>query len=263
MRIGITRLQLHVNFSEGVCLLAVIRILLLAIALILISVVLSLYCIVRPFRRNNVYYAAKSMGKVSTLLGLTIEVRIPESVKDKGPFVFVCNHQNSYDIFTIGTAVQPATVSVGKKSLKWIPFFGQMYWLTGNILIDRKNSNKAMNTIALTAKKIKERKLSVWLFPEGTRSKGRGLLPFKTGAFRTALQAQVPIVPVCASSLHGRIHLNRWNNGKMIIEFLDPIYISNENKENVRATANKARDLMAERINLLDQEINELEESTK
>ena len=261
MRIAITRLQLHVNFFEGVCLLAVIRILLLAIALILISVALSLYCLVRPFRRNNVYYAAKSLGKVAKLLGLNVEVRIPESVKDKGPFVFVCNHQNSYDIFTVSNAVQPATVSVGKKSLKWIPFFGQMYWLTGNILIDRKNSNKAMNTIALTAKKIKERQLSVWLFPEGTRSNGRGLLPFKTGAFRTALQAQVPVVPVCASNTHDKINLNRWNNGKLIIEFLDPIYLTNENNENVRATANKTHDLMKERINQLNQEIIKLETS--
>ena len=84
------------------------------------------------------------MGKVSKLLGLTVEVRIPESVKQLSPVVYICNHQNSYDIFTVSNAVRPGTVSVGKKSLKWIPFFGQMYWLTGNILIDRKNKNKAI-----------------------------------------------------------------------------------------------------------------------
>ena len=242
--------------------LAVIRLLLLAIVLIVLSVFTSLYCLVRPFRRNNVYYASRLMGKVSWLLGLEVEIRIPDSVKNKGPFVFICNHQNSYDIFTISGAVQPATVSVGKKSLQWIPFFGQMYWLTGNILIDRKNSNKAMNTIALTAKKIKERKLSVWLFPEGTRSNGRGLLPFKTGAFRTALQAKVPIVPVCASNLHEKIKLNRWDNGKMIIEFLDPIYLTDENNDNMRVLANNTHDLMAAKIEQLNQELGEVAPTT-
>jgi 1-acyl-sn-glycerol-3-phosphate acyltransferase len=238
-------------------LLAVIRIILLALGLIVLSVLTSLYCIFRPFRRNNVYYAAKLLGKFSKILGLDVEVRIPESVKGKGPFVYVCNHQNSYDIFTVSGAVQPGTVSIGKKSLKWIPFFGQMYWLTGNILIDRKNSSKAMNTINVTAQKIKEKQISVWLFPEGTRSNGKGLLPFKTGAFRTALQAGVPIVPVCASNIHDTIKLNRWNNGKMIIEFLDPVSVEDCNREDIRTLCNKVHQRMAEKIKELDQEVNQ------
>jgi len=185
---------------------------------------------------------------------LKVEVRIPESVKNDSPVVYVCNHQNSYDIFTIANAVLPNTVSVGKKSLKWIPFFGQMYWLTGNILIDRKNTNKAMNTIALTAKKIREKNISVWLFPEGTRSKGRGILPFKTGAFRTALQAGVPIVPVCASNMHKKVDLNRWNNGKIIIEFMEPILIEDMNKDNIRTLTNEARELMKAKFEQLNTE---------
>ena len=130
--------------------LAVIRFILMTLALVFISTVACFYSILRPFHRNNVFHTARYMSKVSTLLGLSIEVRTPESIKNVGPAVYICNHQNSYDIFTVGAAVQPSTVSVGKKSLKWIPFFGQMYWLTGNILIDRSNSSKAMNTIALT-----------------------------------------------------------------------------------------------------------------
>jgi 1-acyl-sn-glycerol-3-phosphate acyltransferase len=191
------------------------------------------------------------MGKVSKLLGLTVEIRVPDNVKDLGPVVYTANHQSGWDIFTISGAVQRNTVSVGKKSLKWIPFFGQMYWLTGNILIDRNNTNKAMGTIEQTVKKIKERGFSVWLFPEGTRSKGRGLLRFKTGAFRTAQQAGVPIVPICSSNLHGQIKLNRWNNGKYIIEFLPPTYFTEDNKDNIRAVANDIHAQMVEKINLL------------
>ncbi len=222
--------------------------------MVFISIFSCFYCLIRPFHRDNVHHTAKYMGKVSKILGLDIEIRLPESVKNIGPVVYICNHQNSYDIFTVSSAVQPGTVSVGKKSLKWIPFFGQMYWLTGNILIDRKNKNKAMNTIDLTAKKIREKKLSVWLFPEGTRSYGRGLLSFKTGAFRTAAKAEVPIVPICASNTHKTIDLNRWDNGKMIIEFLDPIYLSGEDKEKIRALANTTRKAMLSKIIALSAE---------
>lgn len=232
--------------------LAVIRIILMTLILVIISICSCLFCLIRPFHRDNVYHTAKYLGKVAKVLGLDIEVRIPDSAKNIGPVVYICNHQNSYDIFTVSGAVQPGTVSVGKKSLKWIPFFGQMYWLTGNILIDRKNKNKAMGTIDTTAQKIREKKLSVWLFPEGTRSYGRGVLPFKTGAFRTAAKAEVPIMPVCASNTHKTIDLNRWDNGKMIIEFLAPITLSGEDKEKIRTVTNQTRSAMLAKIEQLN-----------
>ncbi len=234
--------------------LALVRMILITVTLVVICLVSCLFCLLRPFHRNNVYVTAKYLGKVSKILGLEIEVRVPDSVRSASPVVYICNHQNSYDIFTIASAVLPNTVSVGKKSLKWIPFFGQMYWLTGNILIDRKNTNKAMNTIALTAKKIQEDKLSVWLFPEGTRSKGRGLLPFKTGAFSTALKADVPIVPVCASNKHKKINLNRWNNGKMIIEFMEPVNVDETNKDYIRKITNETRNRMLLKIEEINKE---------
>jgi 1-acyl-sn-glycerol-3-phosphate acyltransferase len=229
----------------------------MTIALVCICTVSCLYCLFRPFHRNNVYLTARYMGKVCKIFGLEVEVRVPDSVNKASPVVYICNHQNSYDIFTASNAVMPNTVSLGKKSLKWIPFFGQMYWLTGNILIDRNNTNKAMNTIALTAKKINEKQLSVWMFPEGTRSNGRGLLPFKMGAFRTALQANVPVVPICASSMHGSIKLNRWDNGKMIFELLEPISLEGVNKEDMRSVVNDVHKLMSDKIAELDQEISD------
>lgn len=233
--------------------LAVIRIILIGIALIIFSLYGCIYSLLRPFHRNNVYKTVRVFGKIYLLLGLRLEIRIPESAKGSNPAVYICNHQNSWDIFTVSNALQPNTVSVGKKSLKWIPFFGQMYWLTGNILIDRNNTNKALSTIELTAKKMKEKQLSVWLFPEGTRSNGRGILPFKMGAFRTAMQAQAPIIPMCASNLNN-IDLNRWDNGKFIVEFLEPIDTTKYKKEELRSLASYSRDLMITKFTELNEE---------
>lgn len=194
---------------------------------------------------------AQFYGKITILLGLGIEIRMPESIKKIGSAVYVANHQNSWDMITVASALPLNTVTVGKKSLKWIPFFGQMYWLSGNILIDRKNSSKAMNTIAHTASKIIEEKFSVFLFPEGTRSYGRQMLSFKTGAFRTAAQAEVPVVPVCASNTHD-INLNRWDNGKLIIQFMEPIEI--DINDNFRKVANNTREKMLAKFIELNKE---------
>lgn len=235
--------------------LALLRIIAMALAILLIFFYSITLCILRPFHRNNVYGTAFVMGKVSWVLGLKTEIRTPEGFDPSQPVVYIGNHQNSYDIFTVSNAVMPNTVSIGKKSLVWIPFFGQMYWLTGNILIDRQNKNKASNTINKAAEKIKEKRISVWLFPEGTRSYGRGILPFKTGAFRTAKQAGVPIIPVVCSCTEG-INLNRLNNGKLIIEYLPAIDLDSATGDSLREVANNTRELMIERFNKINQEIN-------
>ncbi len=92
------------------------------------------------------------------------------------------------------------------------------------------------------------------MFPEGTRSRGRGLLPFKTGAFHAAIGAQVPIIPiVCSSTDH--IKFNRWNNGHVIIEMLPPVSTEGYGKEGVRELANICREQMKEKLTELDEEV--------
>lgn len=237
--------------------IAIVRVLLIACYFVFVCVFGLLYSLVRPFHRNNVYVASKMMGWHSKLMGVEVEIRIPESVKDIGPCVYIANHQNSYDLFLISNSVQPGTATVGKKSLIWIPLFGQLYWLTGNILIDRSNRGKALGTISQTVQKIRQKQISVWIFPEGTRSYGRGLLPFKTGAFHTAMQAEVPLVPLCMSSTKDQVKLNRWDNGKVIIELMEPWQVAQSDRPAVRDLADKIHDVMEEKINQLDKELND------
>lgn len=86
---------------------------------------------------------------------------------------------------------------IGKKELKWIPFFGYFFWGAGNMMIDRQKRSKAFAGLAQAAQEIKRRAVSIWVFPAGTRHpSGTGMLPFKRGAFYLAVEAQIPIVPV-------------------------------------------------------------------
>ncbi len=61
------------------------------------------------------------------------------------------------------------------------------------------------------------------MFAEGTRNLGKGLLPFKKGAFQMAIAAGVPIVLVCTSTYVKHMQLNRWNSGTIKIRSLAPI----------------------------------------
>ncbi|KXI27475.1 1-acylglycerol-3-phosphate O-acyltransferase [Paraglaciecola hydrolytica] len=233
--------------------LALIRVIFILFYFLLINFILIVVCLARPFHRDNVHFAGKLYSSVVFFLGLKIELRIPPSVVQGGPFVFIANHQNSYDLLTICAAAQKGTVTVGKKSLKWIPIFGWVYWLSGNIMIDRKDSGKAQDTLQGAVKKIQNRKLSVWFFPEGTRSYGRGLLPFKSGAFRLAKACNEPIVTIAASNLHNKIKLNRWDNGTLLIEASEPQLM--DSSKGTKAWVNYFHQQMSEQITKLDAEI--------
>lgn len=142
------------------------------------------------------------------------------------------------------------------------PFFGQLYWLTGNLLIDRNNRTKAHGTIAEVVNAFKSVKFRSGCSRKG-RSRGRGLLPFKTGAFHAAIAAGVPIIPVCVSNTSNKIKLNRWNNGLVIVEMLPPVDTTQFGKDNVRALATHCRELMAAKIADLDNEVAEREAAGK
>lgn len=222
---------------------------------LLICIVGTVYAFIRFRHPDTVSVVARWFGRLYPLVGLKAEHRFPEGIENIGPCIYIGNHQNNYDMLTISAMVMPRTVSVGKKSLIWIPFFGILYWATGNIFLDRDNRSKAHSTMTKLAKKIHQEKLSIWMFPEGTRSRGRGLLPFKTGAFHIAIAAGVPIVPVVCSTTHNQVDLNRKENGKVICEIMSPIDTKGYSKENVRELANFCHQIMAERIAQLDAQI--------
>ncbi|CBJ80934.1 1-acyl-sn-glycerol-3-phosphate acyltransferase [Xenorhabdus bovienii str. Jollieti] len=235
--------------------LAIIRGIIVFLLSILICLFGSIYCLFSPRNPSHVMTFGHAFGKLHKIFGIKMLERIPEEAKQYGPSIYIGNHQNNYDMVTMSNAVQPRTVTVGKKSLLFIPFFGPLYWLTGNILINRENRSKAHGTISQVVQQIKKRHISVWMFPEGTRSRGRGLLPFKTGAFHAAIAAGVPIVPVCVSSTHDRIKFNRWNNGTVIVEMLPPIDTTKYTKDQVRQLAEHCRQMMQARIEELNNEV--------
>ncbi|MEZ8103143.1 1-acylglycerol-3-phosphate O-acyltransferase [Vibrio bivalvicida] len=234
--------------------IALLRVLAVAIFAIVMFVFGCGYCLLSPRNPKHVFTFGRYFGKMSRVFGIKLELRIPEDAYKRGQHIYIANHQNNWDLFTVSSAVTPKVVTVGKKSLAWMPLFGQLYWLTGNILIDRANRSKAKGTIDQVVDNLNNSDVSVWMFPEGTRSRGRGLLPFKTGAFHAAIGAKLPIIPIVCSSTRG-IKLNRWNNGHVIVEMLPPVQVEEYAKENIRELANTCREQMKAKLESLDKEV--------
>lgn len=232
--------------------LKLLRIIVIAVVAILISVLGTLYAFCRFRHPDSVGVIAHKYAAMHPLAGLNVIYR--KRPEFNQPAIYIANHQNNFDMLTIAGMVPPRTVTIGKKSLIWIPFFGLVYWATGNIFIDRDKRSSAISTMNKVGEIIRNRQVSIWMFPEGTRSRGRGLLPFKTGAFHTAIAAGVPIVPIVCSSLND-IDLGRWDNGHVICETLDPIDASGYSRENLKELIEKCYNVMHDKIEALDQEV--------
>lgn len=243
--------------------LLIIRAIIVVIYSILVCILGCLYCLFSPRNPKHVATFGHMFGRLAPVLGLKVEKRFPAGYENFGNAIYIANHQNNYDMVTAANIVQPPTVTVGKKSLLWLPFFGLLYWLTGNLLIDRNNRTKAHSTISEVVNAFKKQRISFWMFPEGTRSRGRGLLPFKTGAFHAAIAAGVPIIPVCVSSTSNKINLNRLDNGLAIVEMLPPVDTSGWSKDKVRELSTYCRDLMLAKIDELDNEVAQREAAKK
>ncbi|OIQ15483.1 MAG: hypothetical protein BM556_17750 [Bacteriovorax sp. MedPE-SWde] len=234
-------------------LLAYTRYFLAALAIAIISFLCSIVFLFRPAHPGNTFLSARLIGYVGCwILGMKVELEGSEHFKNNKHAVVISNHQSNFDIFYVGRIVPRRTVSVGKKSIVYFPFFGQMYWLAGNILIDRGNRKKAWSVMDKAVEAIKNKKASIWIMPEGTRSKGRGTLPFKKGAFVTAIKAQCPIVSVCISSFDKHIDLTRWKSGTMKIKVLPPIQAEGLEMDDLLELKDKAYGLVSRTVETLD-----------
>jgi len=234
--------------------LYVFRVLLLTLLLICVTLYGLFVFPFYPNSKNKVYVITRWFQHASTILGLTVEVLRDENAQQVEQAVYVANHQNNFDPFTLTHAVPKRTVSVGKKSIVWLPVFGLLYWISGNFLLNRSNRKKAIATIDQIVTKMRDTGLSIWMFPEGSRSRGRGFLPFKAGAFHAAIQAGVPIIPIVCSNTHKQVRWNRWNNGKVLVEMLSPISTKGLTEHDIPALMARCSQIMQQKhqeLNLL------------
>lgn len=241
------------------------RIVILLIVGILSFIPAIIICLIRPFKPINTYLVSHYIiAKAIYFTGLKVHIEFPEYLKNMKSAIYAANHQSNWDIVVLAPSFRPGVVTIGKKSLLWVPLFGIIYFLAGNVRLDRDNKQKSIETMNKVSEDLKNGNHSIWIFPEGTRSKGKGLGKFKPGAILSAAESQVPLVPIVASSYMKTFDMNRWNNGHVVIKFLDPISYpsidvhSKEGVKEVRRRTEELHTLFEQEIAKLDEEAREL-----
>lgn len=129
------------------------------------------------------------------ILGIKVQVTGWENLPTE-PSVILINHQSNLDAFYLGGIYPKNTVVLAKREMMKVPLFGLILKASRTVLVDREDAAGARQAIQASSRAIKKDKLHLWIFPEGTRSQGKGLGEFKKGAFVMAIAAQAPIVPI-------------------------------------------------------------------
>jgi 1-acyl-sn-glycerol-3-phosphate acyltransferase len=162
------------------------------------------------------------------------------------PYVVVSNHESFVDILLISHL--PWEMKwLSKAELFRIPVLGWLMWLAGDIPIKRGFGPSAVEAIAKCREALANR-VSVMIFPEGTRSTTADLLPFKDGAFRLAIDAGVPVLPLALYGTSTALRKHDWRFGRStaVVRVLDPIDTAGLTPDDVPALKERVRSAIVE-----------------
>lgn len=223
--------------------------------IVLYTIILSLLALISAIidRSFKTYFFLTKIFSNGILLiaGVRLEVSGYENFDKGSIYVFVSNHSSQFDIPALQSAVPQKFSIVYKKELGKIPLFGWQMRQGPYIMIDRKNIEDALKSIERAKKMMSDKKFSVLLFAEGTRSKTGEVQPFKRGAFYLASRVGFPIVPVSVTGTEkilpkGRLKIK---SGTIKIHFDKPIPTENINtrKEELELME-KVRDIVIQNI---------------
>ena len=130
------------------------------------------------------------------IMGFKIDIQEEERLDDTKSYMLCPNHTSMIDVMVMLALAKNPFVFVGKKELTNIPIFGFFYKRTC-IIVDRSDS-KSRKAVFDEARKRLCNGLDVCIFPEGLVPEDESvvLADFKNGAFRLAIEHQIPIVPI-------------------------------------------------------------------
>jgi 1-acyl-sn-glycerol-3-phosphate acyltransferase len=178
------------------------------------------------------------------------------------PYVAVSNHESLADIFLISHL--PWEMKwLSKDSIFKIPVMGWMMRMAGDVAVTRTDRSSRVEAIEQCRDRL-SKKVSVMIFPEGTRSKTGELLPFKDGAFRLAIELGLPILPMAVTGTRTAMQKGSlmFGRSKAEVRVLEPISTEGLTlrdlpalRDRVRALIQNARDELATELGLATREL--------
>lgn len=185
--------------------------------------------------------------ELKVLSGTKVTYKGLEKLPKDGPVLYVANHQSFFDVILVSPKLPKLTSYVCKKSFEKIPVFSQIMKLSYTLFLDRDDIKQGLKTILQAIEYIKSG-ISVFIFPEGTRSKTGEMNDFKEGSMKVSTKTGCPIVPIAISNTSAiwEDHFPKITKEKVIIEVLDPIYPADFDKDAIKHLGKYCHDLIDE-----------------
>lgn len=172
------------------------------------------------------------------LAGTRIHMKGKENIPTDKAVVYIANHRGFFDIVISYIYFPRPTGFISKKEIEKVPFLRVWMRYIKCLFLDRENAKEGMKTILAGVKQVRAGH-SMYICPEGTRSKDETLLRFKNGSFVLASKSGSPVVPVAikgTNQIFEDNHSRKIKKADAYITFGEPFYIadlSQEDQENI------------------------------
>jgi 1-acyl-sn-glycerol-3-phosphate acyltransferase len=156
-------------------------------------------------------------GVSTTVIGL-------ENIPKDEPVVFIGNHRGFFDTVVSYSRMPRLTGFIAKKEMQKVPFIKLWMKYLHCLFMDRSNPREGLKTILSGIEQINNG-ISIVIFPEGTRNKGDGIMPFHGGSFKLADKSNCKIIPMVQNNTENVLeaHFPSIKRTHTILEFGTPI----------------------------------------
>jgi 1-acyl-sn-glycerol-3-phosphate acyltransferase len=150
-----------------------------------------------PWRQGGVYDLAQRhwARMILRVAGIPVTIEGEPNLPLDTPQIVASNHASFFDILALLGYLPVDAKFIAKKEIFAIPLLGAAMRAAGHVSMDRGHQKQAFGAYEVAAAQMRERRLTIVVYPEGTRTLTGDLLPFKKGPFVFAAASKAPIVP--------------------------------------------------------------------
>ena len=166
----------------------------------------------------------------------------------RNPYVMVSNHESFVDMLLI-SHLKIEMKWLSKEAILKIPLVGWMMKMSGDVSLVRGDPSSGAAALKVCETWL-DRKMSVMIFPEGTRSLDGEIRAFKDGAFRLAITTGTPILPMAVHGTRSALRKHDWRMGDTNAEVrvLEPISTEGMTEEDIPVLRERVRDLIVAEV---------------
>jgi 1-acyl-sn-glycerol-3-phosphate acyltransferase len=205
------------------------------LAYLLASLTILLWCVPAMFvigaRRRGAFLLAASRRlsrAVLKITGVSVRLHAAPGIDFSRPLVMVCNHLSNLDGPLLYSILPCAPRALIKNEARRIPLVGWMLRLADFVFVERQDPLRRQQALDEAVEKIKKKRYSFLIFPEGTRRRDGLMQRFQKGSFTIALRAGVPVLPIRISGSQSVLPPGRMavRAGAVDVELLGPLELA-------------------------------------